>query len=321
MSTETTTTETTTTPTIVLTPAELHLQQQNQRNELFLRLSAAQQKLDYTAIATFILHITRHYVRDNHFSQASQFLQSITFPPLDKISDPLIFSYFIYYKSLINAIHLKYAVAIDDLNSILRTHDSILTPFYIHVYRLYIIISLLMGVIPDRTIFNIPLIQCNLSNLYFDFVQSVRLGDVAQFNAIITDPESIAILQSHNTYLLSSRLRPIIVRAGLKQITKVYTSIPLSKITSLLSLKEEDTHAIVAKAILDDVIQATIDSDNILHTTKSQLKYISAQPKNVLIDRIDSCLTLVEQCQINRRYFNSTEASTSENTRQKLQVL
>jgi len=65
------------------------------------------------------------------------------------------------------------------------------------------------------------------------------------------------------TYSLILRLKHTVIKFGLKKINISYSKINLKDICQKLSLESvEETEQIVAKAIRDGVIEATIDHDH-----------------------------------------------------------
>jgi hypothetical protein len=114
--------------------------------------------------------------------------------------------------------------------------------------------------------------------------------------------ENINDFINDNTWNLILRLQPTIVRAGLKRIIKVYSTISLQRIGVLLHIGEEDIHSIVAKAIFDKVITATIDENNIVHSISITPQYTSADPQVDLVQRIKTVISLRQQCQQSLRF-------------------
>eukprot|EP00461_Guttulinopsis_vulgaris_P004671 UN04673 len=259
--------------------------------------------MNYGEISTLIVHIIRSYLKDNHFTQAYQFLSSITFPGADKV-DPKILSYFIYYKALIFAVYEEYAKSLDELLTVMRISNEHIEQFHLHVYRLYILVSLLMGQIPERNIFEIPLIKANLNSVYFDITATVRSGNVEEFNKLLKQEANIKTFQDDNVYNLVLRLSPTIIRAGLIKLTKIYTTVPLTKVGKLLNIPQEDIHSVVTKAIFDGVIHAEIDESDILHVINPSELYITTAPRELLINKINYVHKLHEQCQQGKKYLD-----------------
>jgi len=278
------------------------------RSSLLQKLSHSQQTLNYQLIGKYSLQLIRFYVRNSHYNLAQVFITNNTFPQNDQV-DSQTYDFYMYYVALVAAIQLKYAESLSCLELIVRIgkNNEDITPFHLHVYRLYIIVSLLMGNIPDRTIFNIPLIATNLQPSYLSLTRAVRLGDLVLYNEIVTNDETIKQFVEDNTYNLILRLQPTIVRAGLRRIIDVYSNIALDRIAELLSLSQDDVHSIVSKAISDGVINASIDIDNVVHSSTSSVQYSSTVPQNDLIKKIQNVINLRQQCRQGLRYPDRVE--------------
>lgn len=71
------------------------------------------------------------------------------------------------------------------------------------------------------------------------------------------------------------RLRHNVIKTGIRRISIAYSKVSLSDIAEQLALDSpEDAEFIVAKAIRDGVIDATIDHNVSFHTQKSKTKNI-----------------------------------------------
>lgn len=286
------------------------------RQQLLQQLSHAQQTLNYSQMGKTALQIVRFYIKQSHYAQAQMFIENTTFPQADQI-DALTFNYYKYYMALINAIFLQYDQSLSTLQLIVRSGEEDITPFHIHVYRLYIIVSLLTGTIPERSLFSIPLVLNNLQPSYLALTQAVRRGDTAAYKAIIAVQENVDDFINDNTYNLILRLQPTILRAGLKRIISVYSAISLQRIGELLSISDEDVHSIVAKAISDQVITATIDESNIVHSISTTPQYASADPQIDLVNRINTVMNLRQQCQQSLRFPDrQTNLTTVDGTKE-----
>jgi 26S proteasome regulatory subunit N3 len=72
-----------------------------------------------------------------------------------------------------------------------------------------------------------------------------------------------SLFQADKVLSLVHRLQHTVIKFGLKKINISYSKISLSDVKTKLSLESvEETEQIVAKAIRDGVIDASIDHDN-----------------------------------------------------------
>lgn len=93
---------------------------------------------------------------------------------------------------------------------------------------------------------------------------------------------------------LMHRLKHTVIKFGLKKINIAYSKISLRDIMNKLGLESvEETEQIVAKAIRDGVIEATINHDGLFMQSQSFVdQYASNDPQQVLNKRIEFCMQL-----------------------------
>jgi 26S proteasome regulatory subunit N3 len=89
-------------------------------------------------------------------------------------------------------------------------------------------------------------------------------------------------------------LRHNVIKAGVRRISLAYSCISLKDICLKLQLdSEEDAEFIVAKAIRDGVIDATIDHEKGFMSTKEVVDiYSTNEPLQAFHQRISYCLDL-----------------------------
>ncbi|CAD6928893.1 unnamed protein product, partial [Tilletia controversa] len=122
-------------------------------------------------------------------------------------------------------------------------------------YKFLIVVELLMGDIPERTLFRSEILRPALAP-YISIVQAVRTGNLSLFQQTLQTHG--AQFQSDRTYSLILRLRFNVIKTGIRMISLAYSRISLKDITQKLNLEsEEDAEYIVAKAIRDGVVGAT----------------------------------------------------------------
>jgi len=121
---------------------------------------------------------------------------------------------------------------------------------------------------------------------------AVRIGDLGIFNATMTTNEKI--FRADDTYTLISRLRQNVIKTGLRTMSLTYSRISLRDVCLKLGLdSEETTEYIVAKAIRDGVIEATINHEGGYMQNKEVLDvYATEEPLLAFDERIRFCMTL-----------------------------
>lgn len=194
-----------------------------------------------------------------------------------------------YYVGRIRAIQLNYTEAQQNLQqAIRRAPDARRAPGFVQIARsssvlglltllqankLAIIVELLMGDIPERSTFRQPVLK-NALVPYLEIVQgssltaglaadaclAVRVGDLTKFNLALTT-HAATFAKDHNSSLVL-RLRHNVIKTALRTISLAYSKISLRDVMVKLHLdSEEDAEYIVAKAIRDGVIIATVDHE------------------------------------------------------------
>ncbi|KAK3070700.1 hypothetical protein LTS18_015035 [Coniosporium uncinatum] len=106
------------------------------------------------------------------------------------------------------------------------------------------------------------------------------------------------------TYTLIQRLRQNVIRTGIRMLSLSYSRISLRDICIRLGLEsEESAEYIVAKAIRDGVIEATIDHERgYMQTKQAGDVYATREPAEAFHERIKACLSLHDECVKAMRY-------------------
>ncbi|KAE8226504.1 hypothetical protein CF319_g924 [Tilletia indica] len=178
-------------------------------------------------------------------------------------------------------------------------------------YKFLIIVELLMGDIPERTLFRSEILRPALAP-YMSIVQAVRTGNLSLFQQTLQS--HAGQFQSDRTYSLILRLRFNVIKTGIRMISLAYSRISLKDITQKLNLEsEEDAEYIVAKAIRDGVVGSTtggrggagaggwaglgggsrVDHEHgIMETREGGDVYASDEPQAQLQQRVDFCLQI-----------------------------
>jgi len=162
------------------------------------------------------------------------------------------------------------------------------------VQKLAVAVELLLGDIPDRATFRQPSMRRTLAP-YFQLTAAVRGGNLQQFNQTLAKFGSK--FQAENTYTLIVRLRHNVIKTGVRMISLSYSRISLSDIARRLALDSpEDAEFIVAKAIRDGVIEATIDHHNgYVASRETADVYGTQEPMQAFHQRISFCLDIHNQ--------------------------
>lgn len=232
--------------------------------------------------------LLRNYLEYNLYDQADKLVSKTTFRE-DAVSSNQHARY-LYYQGKIKSIQLDYTDAYRCLLGAIRkapAHSA--RGFRTAVTKLSCIVQLLMGEIPERSTFRQPDLKQALVP-YFQLTQAVRNGDLAAFHNVVNTYRNV--FQKDKTITLITRLRHNVIKTGLKKINTSYSRISFADICAKLHLESvEDTEGIVAKAIRDGVINATIDHDGKFIQSKENIDIYSTQePLAAFHRRIAFCL-------------------------------
>jgi 26S proteasome regulatory subunit N3 len=263
------------------------------RQPLLAALRTAVLRKDVDTQATVMTLLLRNYLSTSHISQADLLISHNRFPP--SASNNQIARY-LYYLGRIRAIQLQYTDAHGHLIGATRKSPSSHSArgFYQASHQLLVVVELLMGDIPDRAIFRQPALERAL-HPYFLLVQAVSVGDLDGFLNIVNTHS--ATFRKDGTYTLILRLRQNVIKTGIRMMSLSYSRISLRDICLRLGLdSEESAEYIVAKAIRDGVIEATLDHEHGYMKSKEVGDiYATREPGEVFHERIRACLALHDE--------------------------
>nr|WRH23619.1 Fructose-1-6-bisphosphatase [Naematelia aurantialba] len=255
---------------------------------------------DETLEATVLNLLIRSYLAQHQYEQADRLVARVTFPT--NVNQAQSVRY-MFYLARLRAVQLNYASASTLLNNSIRRapKDEVAPGFVQLLHKYLIVVTLLTGVIPDRTIFRKPVLKQALIP-YFQIVQAVRVGDVTAFQTAFSTYESTFIADS--THFLILRLRHFVIKTALRSITLAYSRISLADVCVKLHLdSEEDTEYIVAKAIKDGVIDATIDhTGGYMQSRIAKDVYETDAPQIEFNRRVGTCTQLYNETVRAMRY-------------------
>lgn len=263
------------------------------RQNLLDALRTATLRKDQDTQASVTTLLLRNYLSTSHITQADLLISHSQFP--DSAANNQVARY-LYYLGRIRAIQLSYSQAHDHLIGATRKAPTSYkaSGFYQASMKLLIVVELLMGDIPDRAIFRQPSLEKSLSP-YLQLVQAVSSGDVGAFQNLTQKYTST--FRTDNTYTLILRLRQNVIKTGIRMMSLSYAKISLRDMCLRLGLdSEESAEYIVAKAIRDGVIEATLDHEHGYMKSKEVGDiYNSSEPFDAYSSRIRACLALHDE--------------------------
>ncbi|XDG05170.1 hypothetical protein ABKA04_004785 [Annulohypoxylon sp. FPYF3050] len=263
------------------------------RPTLLAALRTAVLRKDIDIQASVIVLLLRSYLLTSHISQADLLVSHTQFP--ENAANNQVARY-LYYLGRIRAIQLRYTEAHEHLTAATRKApaSSCALGFAQTATKLLLVVELLMGDIPERATFRAPTMEQAL-HPYFLLVQAVRVGNLEDFELTIADHADT--FRRDGTYSLILRLRQNVIKTGIRMMSLSYSRISLRDICIRLHLgSEESAEYIVAKAIRDGVIEATLDRERGFMKSKEVGDvYATREPGEAFHDRIRACLALHDE--------------------------
>jgi 26S proteasome regulatory subunit N3 len=231
--------------------------------------------------------LLRNYLHYNLIDGAKLLSARTVFP--ENVSNNQ-FCRYLYYMGRVQAVQMEYTDAYKRLMWAARkAPQDVGIEFQIVVQKLTVIVQLLMGEIPERSLFNQPEYRMALAP-YFDLTKAVRSGDMQAFSGVVSNFSDT--FKKDQTLTLIQRLAHNVVKAGLRRISISYSRIKLGDVSAKLLLPAgPTTEYICAKAIRDGVIDATIDHDEgVLMSNEAIDLYATEEPQRAFHARIGFCL-------------------------------
>jgi 26S proteasome regulatory subunit N3 len=259
------------------------------RSELLKAFKTCCLKQDKHGQAVLMNLLLRNYIQENLYDQANQLITKSQ--TIDFHSNSQLARYF-YYKGRIKSIQLDYSLAYDCLmQAIMKSPTGTAKGFRIACTKLMIIVKLLMGEIPEKSVFTQKGLKKSLEP-YYALTKQVRVGDLLKFRKVVEEYSNV--FKQDETYSLVQRIRQNVIRTGLKKISISYSKISLKDICEKLNLETpEDVEHIVAKAIRDGIIDASINHhDSFIQSNESIDVYSTSEPTLVFENRIEFCLNI-----------------------------
>ncbi len=236
---------------------------------------------------------------DNLLDQAYKLSSKTTFP--ERASNNQ-FCRYLYYMGRIHALQLDYSDAQANLaQSARKLPQNTALGFRRACSKLMIIVQLLLGDIPERSVFNQRGLQVSLVP-YLQLTQAVRLGSLEEFNRVILSHREV--FQADKTYTLILRLPHNVIKTGLRKINLAYSRISLSDLCEKVCLDSAATAEFVcAKSIRDGIIDARIShEDGWIYNTNQPNLYSTDEPQQAINKRISFCLDVHNEAVRAMRY-------------------
>ncbi|KAF6163751.1 hypothetical protein GIB67_008585 [Kingdonia uniflora] len=240
---------------------------------------------------TLLNLLLRNYLHYNLYDQAEKLRSKA--PRFEAHSNQQ-FCRYLFYLGKIRTIQLEYTDAKESLLQAARKAPVAARGFRVQCNKWAVIVRLLLGEIPERTVF----VQKGMTKPlrpYFELTNAVRVGDLELFRSVAD--KFAETFNSDGTHNLIVRLRHNVIRTGLRNISISYSRISLVDVTQKLGLDSEnpvaDAESIVAKAIRDGAIDATLDhSSGCMVSKETGDIYSTNEPQSAFNSRIAFCLNM-----------------------------
>ncbi|KAG6779677.1 hypothetical protein POPTR_004G176600v4 [Populus trichocarpa] len=240
---------------------------------------------------TLLNLLLRNYLHYNLYDQAEKLRSKA--PRFEAHSNQQ-FCRYLFYLGKIRTIQLEYTDAKESLLQAARKAPAAALGFRVLCNKWAVIVRLLLGEIPERTVF----MQKGMENAlrpYFELTNAVRIGDLELFKSIAEKFSST--FNADRTLNLIVRLRHNVIRTGLRNISISYSRISLADVAKKLRLDSAnpvaEAESIVAKAIRDGAIDATLDHANGWMVSKETGDiYSTNEPQIAFNSRIAFCLNM-----------------------------
>eukprot|EP01128_Nolandella_sp_AFSM9_P004953 TRINITY_DN2337_c0_g1_i1.p1 TRINITY_DN2337_c0_g1~~TRINITY_DN2337_c0_g1_i1.p1 ORF type:complete len:492 (-),score=125.06 TRINITY_DN2337_c0_g1_i1:121-1596(-) len=260
------------------------------RVRLLALLRTATLRHNYEGQIVLLNLLLRNFLHYNLYDQAEKLASKTDFQSQHATSNEAARYHF--YMGLIYAVQLKYSESFANLSLALRKGPRVgARGFRLSATKFSVIVQLLLGEIPERSLFNSEGIKTALVP-YLHLAKSVRAGSIASYeSALVTHGDRF---RADRTMSLIARLRHNVIKTGLRKINLAYSRISFADITAKLNLENEgDAEFLVAKAIRDKIIDASIDHENGFVTSSGTLDvYGTNEPENAFRKRIDFLINI-----------------------------
>lgn len=283
----------------------------NIRVELMNALRTATLRHDVESRASTITLLLRDYILTNDINQAYNLVEKTEFP--NEANNSVVTRYY-YYLARIQTIQLDYSSANECVITAIRKCPQTKSAlgFLQSATKLQIIIQLLIGEIPELSIFEDPKLMKSLKP-YSAVTKAVRLGDLTIFNDALVKYGKH--LKKDKNYNLVLRLRQNVIKTGIRIISLSYKRISLKDICIKLHLDSELTaEYVVSKAIKDGVVEATINhTQGFMESNEVIDIYGTTNPQAEFDRRIKFCMQLHNDSVKAMRYPMQDEESKDSN--------
>jgi 26S proteasome regulatory subunit N3 len=181
--------------------------------------------------AVLINLLLRNFLSYKLYDQANKLVQKASFP--EAASNNQLVRY-LYYKGRIQAVQLEYSESFASLTQALRKAPQAAVSFRAQVQQFAVIVQLLTGEIPERSVFHADKSLAPFLKAYYELTFAVRSGELPVFARALS--AHAVEFEKDDTYNLILRLQANVIKTGLRSIATSYSRISFASIASKLEL-------------------------------------------------------------------------------------
>ena len=270
-------------------------------------------RFDEMGQETILNLLMRNYLHYNMYDQAEKLRSKAQLPASRSNQQQCRY---LYYLGRIRAIQLEYSDAKECLTQAHRKAPKLAKGFALELTKWITVVRLLLGEVPEKKDLTHPAAAQRALLPYLELTAAVRLGDLEKFRAVQEAHE--AAFRADKTTNLVTRLRRNVIRTGLRRVSLAYSAISLDDVAQKLGLGEGDgdVEFVVAKAIRDGGIDATIDHDaRTMHSSDATDVYSTGEPQAAFHARIAFCLDTHNEAVKAMRYPDKVKKGTGDGER------
>ena len=278
--------------------------------------------------------ILRSYLHCNLYDVADKFASKVFATPASLAQQHYrsgtanaSFVKMLFYVGKIEAVKLNYTKAYEYLQLALRKAPSTASGFQQSCAKLLIIVQLLMGDLPEKSLFT----EHSGMQPYVTISQSVHQGNTELFQSILTNqPAIVEKLERDGTLSLVLRLRHNVIKAAVKRANIAYSHITLADLGARIFPKAlapgegvssgdggMEAEFVALKCIKDGVVDAyvTHQSDNssgaCFHSKDLLNVYGTAEASMSIGRRVEFCLRTRREAMKAMRYDQPIEKKST----------
>eukprot|EP01013_Petalomonas_cantuscygni_P010311 TRINITY_DN2336_c0_g1_i1.p1 TRINITY_DN2336_c0_g1~~TRINITY_DN2336_c0_g1_i1.p1 ORF type:complete len:320 (+),score=63.06 TRINITY_DN2336_c0_g1_i1:176-1135(+) len=201
--------------------------------------------------------LLRNYIQNKLYDQGRKFFHSTS------LQQPFVSSNqaarYSFYAGVIEVVTLNYSDAFEHFTAAQRRAPDRAVGFRVLVVKFHAVTQLLLGDVPPRRTFVAPQTAA-LLRPYLEVTSAVRFGNLQTFQRVLRQHEHV--FERDGTLPLIHRVHHNVLKTGLRRAVSAYSRISLASLAQKLALGDAtDAAYVVAKAVADGIVDATIDPD------------------------------------------------------------